>query len=813
MSQEEIFLHSNLARPNVSPHTQKLKACMAEAPAHGDVGAVLIGKSKTTLMIASQTRGPDAQPAVVALLCASMGEINRRDYKGRTALMLAARCGSEIVLQLLIEAGAELEMVCHRKETAWQKASHGGHSSSAALLETAGARHGRSLSTIDEMLLSELMPTPFPMPSVSGCGAPRFASQFRNRMPVCIPGLVAGWPASSTWSNDRERLTSRLGGASCLVPLLRARCESRTVAAEMRAPEDGATFPVSECLSWALDALGSLPPMMSKLPLTRDIVADLGPVPQSIFGAPTVAAAGETRLWVSSSGSVTPLHFDHCHSVICQVVGRKRVTCFAPRDSVDLYPISLGDGNVRTSRVDLMAWRFGSVESRGGQRFQHPDVAFAMPLETVLLPGDAVYIPPGWWHHVETLEGGSISVLMPFDQNADEQRSMDRPWTRPGWGQQGQTSCRRVPCTTQSNAPTVTEQQPPNGNRHICVDPAQLDGFLERERASQGYRTTAPQEGFLHEAEWVDRACLQILHERCGVIRLPAHFSEVYQRLLQPSLYPAEVTDSGNLGRLQVCELPTDLVALSKTWANVCESICWKVTRKLLAITSAVAVPSQGLEVTTTRGLLRISYSGSAHAQHAHYDASYTTFLGAGNVAGWLQFAEEPSHEGEDQTFIPSERLLSQLGTSGQDFFIFAGMKHGGIHGMCRPLLHRVAMPSPTKNGCTSVREGPDEENRETPLPERTNIIYFLNSYTTELSTDSACQSTAKKDKRITTFEINSFGRSSIVNDSQSLCSPPLSAQHDIPSDSPEGEAEASWATLVEDWDEAQVIDWSGDGL
>ena len=30
---------------------------------------------------------------------------------------------------------------------------------------------------------------------------------------------------------------------------------------------------------------------------------------------------------------------------------------------------------------------------------------------------------------------------------------------------------------------------------------------------------------------------------------------------------------------------------------------------------------------------------------------------------------------------------------------------------------------------------------------------------------------------------IREFGRSSIVNDSQSLCSPPLSAQHDIPSD------------------------------
>ena len=57
-----------------------------------------------------------------------------------------------------------------------------------------------------------------------------------------------------------------------------------------------------------------------------------------------------------------------------------------------------------------------------------------MPLEQVLCPGDAVYIPPGWWHHVETLDEGSVSVLLPFDQSLAEQRTMDRPWTRSDWG-------------------------------------------------------------------------------------------------------------------------------------------------------------------------------------------------------------------------------------------------------------------------------------------------------------------------------------------------------------------------------------------
>ena len=98
-----------------------------------------------------------------------------------------------------------------------------------------------------------------------------------------------------------------------------------------------------------------------------------------------------------------------------------------------LYPFAQADGNVRTSRVDLWAWRFGGEAEREAERASHPDVASAMALECVLSPGDVAYIPPGWWHSVESLSG-SISVLLPFDMSLKEQRAMDRPWTRPEWG-------------------------------------------------------------------------------------------------------------------------------------------------------------------------------------------------------------------------------------------------------------------------------------------------------------------------------------------------------------------------------------------
>src|SRR5262249_674270 len=78
---------------------------------------------------------------------------------------------------------------------------------------------------------------------------------------------------------------------------------------------------------------------------------------------------------------------------LCQIQGRKRCTLFPPQDTDFLY-----DGQVDPERPDI-------------ERFPLFDRATAY--ECTIEPGDTLFTPSGWWHHVRGLEK-SITVSYNF---------------------------------------------------------------------------------------------------------------------------------------------------------------------------------------------------------------------------------------------------------------------------------------------------------------------------------------------------------------------------------------------------------------
>ena len=102
-------------------------------------------------------------------------------------------------------------------------------------------------------------------------------------------------------------------------------------------------------------------------------------------------------MWIGTRGKVAP-HYDIHRNIACVVSGKRHFTLFPPEQIANLYPgpILGAPGGVPISLVNIWA-------PEGG-RFPDYSKAMESAYEATLEPGDAIYIPPLWWHAVESLE-------------------------------------------------------------------------------------------------------------------------------------------------------------------------------------------------------------------------------------------------------------------------------------------------------------------------------------------------------------------------------------------------------------------------
>ena len=109
------------------------------------------------------------------------------------------------------------------------------------------------------------------------------------------------------------------------------------------------------------------------------------------------------RIWLSNRTTVAA-HYDVLDNIACVCAGRRRFTLFPPEQVGNLYvgPIDFTPAGQPISLVDL----------------DEPDLdrypRFASALEHAqtasLEPGDAIYIPSMWWHHVQSLDGLNLLI-------------------------------------------------------------------------------------------------------------------------------------------------------------------------------------------------------------------------------------------------------------------------------------------------------------------------------------------------------------------------------------------------------------------
>ncbi len=216
--------------------------------------------------------------------------------------------------------------------------------------------------------------------------------------PVVLGGHVAHWPAVRAAREGDGRI------AACLTAL-----DAGATSPRMRAPpEAGGHFfygPDLRGHNFVREPI-TVSAMVADLLAAPETGAEalyLGAAPMAVAlpgfaaanPAPGVPEGAVPRLWLGNAVEVQT-HFDVSENLACVVAGRRTFTLFAPDQTGNLYPGPL-EHTLAGQPVSMV--RPGAVDAAAFPRFQAAaDTAFVAELD----PGDAIYIPPLWWHHVRS---------------------------------------------------------------------------------------------------------------------------------------------------------------------------------------------------------------------------------------------------------------------------------------------------------------------------------------------------------------------------------------------------------------------------
>lgn len=213
--------------------------------------------------------------------------------------------------------------------------------------------------------------------------------------PILVDGVVGRWPAAERWTQGE--LSRRFGDAevTCYVA-------PRAAGTFLQQASERRRLRLAEFLERVFAGgdgdrlhylrIGADHPLFE--PLSEDFE-----IPR-LFERYNPSATG---IWIGQAGNVTPFHHDWWHSLLAQVRGRKRYFVIHPLETRALqrsWPAA--------ARFDLEA---APVFAPGGEAFEAISIGFSGILE----PGQMLYIPPFWFHQIDTLDGGNISMPIRFD--------------------------------------------------------------------------------------------------------------------------------------------------------------------------------------------------------------------------------------------------------------------------------------------------------------------------------------------------------------------------------------------------------------
>ncbi len=213
---------------------------------------------------------------------------------------------------------------------------------------------------------------------------------YRTNRPVIITGMLDHFAARSKWSLDyfAERFSERM------VEVQFGRdadpqYELNSIAHKRQLPFGDYVEMVRNCGS-SNDFYMTANNDSQNREALKELWGDVGALPEYLDND----TARRGFFWFGPAGTITPLHHDLTNNFMAQIMGRKRVRLIAPCE---------------LAKVSNHRHCFTEVDAKAVDLKRFPAMANVTIHDCVLEPGEILFLPVGWWHHVEALD---ISVTL-----------------------------------------------------------------------------------------------------------------------------------------------------------------------------------------------------------------------------------------------------------------------------------------------------------------------------------------------------------------------------------------------------------------
>ena len=116
---------------------------------------------------------------------------------------------------------------------------------------------------------------------------------------------------------------------------------------------------------------------------------------------PTFIPSGKLRvsnLYIGPGSNKSLLHFDEVHGLLIMVEGQKRFSLFPPDQTKNMYPYSVF--NLKSVAQHRVLDSKVNADNLDFRRF--PRIRNAKGWHGVIKPGQALFIPAGTWHYIES---------------------------------------------------------------------------------------------------------------------------------------------------------------------------------------------------------------------------------------------------------------------------------------------------------------------------------------------------------------------------------------------------------------------------